>query len=157
MEENKVFYVTEEGLKKLQDEYHDLVHVVREEVKRELAEARAQGDLSENADYDAARDRQAQVESRIAVLEGMLNHYELIDTSAASKSSVAIGSTVTLMFLDRNTEGTYTIVGSTETDPLNGKLSNETPLAMAILNHSVGETVYVNCKMPYEVTIVNIQ
>ena len=69
-EENKT-YLTEEGLKKLQDEYYHLVHVVREEVKQELAEARAQGDLSENADYDAARDEQAKVEARIATLEYM--------------------------------------------------------------------------------------
>ena len=78
-EENKT-YLTEEGLKKLQDEYYNLVHVVREEVKQELAEARAQGDLSENADYDAARDEQAKVEARISTLEYMLRNYELIDT-----------------------------------------------------------------------------
>ena len=70
-EENKI-YVTEEGLKKLQDEYDNLVHVVREEVKAELAEARSQGDLSENADYDAAREKQAEVEHRIQELENML-------------------------------------------------------------------------------------
>ena len=76
MSEDKI-YVTEEGLKKLQDEYDNLVHVVREEVKAELAEARSLGDLSENADYDAARDKQSQVESRIAQLEQMLQpgHY----------------------------------------------------------------------------------
>ena len=73
-EENKT-YLTEEGLKKLQDEYYNLVHVVREEVKQELAEARAQGDLSENADYDAARDEQAKVEARISTLEYMLRNY----------------------------------------------------------------------------------
>ena len=83
-EENKT-YLTEEGLKKLQDEYYNLVHVVREEVKQELAEARAQGDLSENADYDAARDEQAKVEARISTLEYMLRNYELIDTKKAGK------------------------------------------------------------------------
>ena len=133
MAENKI-YVTEEGLQKLKDEYQNLVHVVREEVKSELAEARSLGDLSENADWDAARDKQAQVESRIAELESMLNHYELIDMKKGAKKIVSIGSTVKLEFLDTQEEGTYTIVGSTEADPLNGKLSNETPLAKAIID-----------------------
>ena len=150
-------YVTEEGLKKLQDEYNNLVHVVREEVKQELKEARALGDLSENADYDAARDKQSQVESRIVELENMLQHYVLIDTKHGSKKIVRIGSTVTLEFLDTKEEATYTIVGSTEADPLNGKLSNETPLALAILDSKVGQTVNVNVANPYQVIIVDIK
>jgi transcription elongation factor GreA len=154
-ETNKV-YVTEEGLQKLKDEYNNLVHVVREEVKSELAEARSLGDLSENADYDAARDKQAQVESRIAELEVMLNHYELIDTKAGSKKIVHIGSTVKLEFLDTKEEGEYTIVGSTEADPLNGKLSNETPLAQAIIDGRVGDTRTVNVASPYEVIFIDI-
>ncbi len=156
MSESKI-YVTEDGLKKLQDEYNNLVHVVREEVKSELAEARSLGDLSENADYDAARDKQSQVESRIVELENMLQHYELIDTKHGSKKIVRIGSTVTLEFLDTKEEATYTIVGSTETDPLNGKLSNETPLAQAILDCKVGQTVDVNVAQPYQVIIISIK
>ncbi len=156
MSENKI-YVTEEGLKKLQDEYHHLVHVVREEYKKELREARALGDLSENADYDAARDKQAQVESRISELENMLDHYELIDTKKSSSKTVRIGSTVTIEFQDIHQEDTYTIVGSTEADPLNGKLSNETPLAQAILDKKAGSTVTVQAKVPYEVKILKIQ
>ena len=156
MSENKI-YVTEEGLKKLQDEYHHLVHVVREEYKKELREARALGDLSENADYDAARDKQAQVESRISELENMLDHYELIDTKKSSSKTVRIGSTVTVEFQDIHQEDTYTIVGSTEADPLNGKLSNETPLAQAILDKKAGSTVTVQAKVPYEVKILKIQ
>ncbi|MBQ1467627.1 MAG: transcription elongation factor GreA [Solobacterium sp.] len=156
MSENKI-YVTEEGLKKLQDEYHHLVHVVREEYKKELREARALGDLSENADYDAARDKQAQVESRISELENMLDHYELIDTKKSSSKTVRIGSTVTVEFQDIHQEDTYTIVGSTEADPLNGKLSNETPLAQAILDKKAGSTVTVQAKIPYEVKILKIQ
>ncbi|MBQ3461218.1 MAG: transcription elongation factor GreA [Solobacterium sp.] len=155
-DENKI-YVTEDGLKKLQDEYHHLVHVVREEVKSELKEARSLGDLSENADYDAARDKQSQVESRIVELENMLQHYVLIDTKHGSKKIVRIGSTVTLEFLDTKEEATYTIVGSTEADPLNGKLSNETPLALAILDSKVGQTVNVNVANPYQVIIVDIK
>ena len=152
MSEDKI-YVTEEGLQQLKDEYNHLVHVVREEVKAELKEARSLGDLSENADYDAAREKQSQVESRIAELEVMLKHIEIINTKGSSKT-VRIGSTVTIEFLDTKQTQTYTIVGSTEADPLNGKLSNETPLAMAILDKKVGSTVSVNAKTPYEVIIV---
>lgn len=155
-DENKI-YVTEDGLKKLQDEYYNLVHVVREEVKSELKEARSLGDLSENADYDAARDKQSKVESRIVELESMLQHYVLIDTKQGSKKIVRIGSTVTLEFLDTKEEATYTIVGSTEADPLNGKLSNETPLALAILDSKVGQTVNVNVANPYQVIIIDIK
>lgn len=155
MAENKI-YVTEEGLQKLKDEYQNLVHVVREEVKSELAEARSLGDLSENADWDAARDKQAQVESRIAELESMLNHYELIDMKKGAKKIVSIGSTVKLEFLDTQEDGTYTIVGSTEADPLNGKLSNETPLAKAIMDARVGDTRTVEVANPYEVIIIEI-
>ena len=154
MADSKI-YVTEEGLQKLKDEYNNLVHVVREEVKSELAEARSLGDLSENADWDAARDKQAQVESRIAELEGMLNHYELIDTKKGSKRIVHIGSTVKIEFLDTKEEAEYTIVGSTEADPLNGRLSNETPLAQAILDSRVGDTRTVDVAVPYDVIIID--
>ena len=132
MSEDKI-YVTEEGLQQLKEEYNHLVHVVREEVKAELKEARSLGDLSENADYDAAREKQSQVESRISELENMLRHIEIINTKGSSKT-VRIGSTVTIEFMDTKKTETFTIVGSTEADPLNGKLSNETPLAIAILD-----------------------
>lgn len=157
-EENKI-YVTEEGLKKLQDEYDNLVHVVREEVKAELAEARSQGDLSENADYDAAREKQAEVEHRIQELENMLQvgHYEIIDTTKKGKKNVQIGSVVTLEFMDTKEVEEYHIVGSTEADPLNGKVSNETPLAQAILGHKVGDVVVVEVAKAYKVTIVSIR
>ncbi len=156
MADDKILYVTEEGLRKLQEEYDRLVHVTREEVKAELAEARSLGDLSENADYDAARDKQAQVESRIVELENQLSHYELIDTKGKGKKIVHIGSTVTLKFLDTNEVETYTIVGSTEADPVNGKLSNETPLAFAIIDHKVGQKVDVQVKSPYQVEIIDV-
>ncbi len=156
MSEEKI-YVTEEGLKNLQDEYHNLVHVVREEVKAELKEARSQGDLSENADYDAARERQAQVEHRITELESMLTRIEIIDTKKSGSKTVQIGSTVEIEFLDTHEVGTYTIVGSTEADPLNGKLSNETPLAMAILDKKVGTKCTVNAKISYQVLIIKLK
>ena len=100
---------------------------------------------------------QAQVESRILQLENMLQHYELIDTTKSGSKTVHIGSEVTLLFLDTKEEQTFRIVGSTEADPLNGKLSNETPLAQAILDKSVGSVVEVPAKMPYEVEILNLK
>ena len=124
MANNNITYVTEEGLQNLQKEYDNLVHVEREKVKAELAEARSQGDLSENADYDAARERQSEVESRIVELENMLQpgHYEII--KKGGKKEVNLGSTVKVEFNDTHEVEVYSIVGSTEADPLNGKISN---------------------------------
>jgi len=155
MDAEKKIYVTEEGLKKLQDEYENLTHVVREQVKEELKEARSLGDLSENADYDAARDKQAQVEARILELESMLKNYELIKNTNSSR--VSVGSTVSIQFQDTNEEATYTIVGSTEADPLKGLISNDCTLAKSILDKKVGATVEVNAKKPYKVLIVGIK
>ena len=149
------YYVTEEGLQKLKEEYDNLVHKVRDEVKQELKEARAQGDLSENADYDAARDRQAQVESRITQLEYQIENAEIIVESKSTKY-VRLGSTVEIQEMDTKNKLTYTIVGSVEADPLAGKLSNVTPLAEAILDQKVGTVVTVEAKVPYEVKILRI-
>ena len=156
MKDNKV-YLTDEGFLELEEELNELKNVKRPEVIKALKEARALGDLSENADYDAARDRQAKVEARIADLEVMLANYELIDTSKTKSKVVRIGSTVTLLFMDINKEFEYSIVGTTEADPLNGKLSNETPLAEAIIDHKVGQTVTVNVDKPYDVKIVAVK
>ena len=159
-DENKI-YVTEDGLKKLQDEYHHLVHVVREEVKSELKEARSLGDLSENADYDAAREHQAQVESRIAELDALIKNAEIITESKGKKRKTAIvklGSTVTIKDLSENKEKSFNIVGSVEADPLNGKLSNNSPLAEAMMDHKVGDKVeVVRVDEPYEVEILDIK
>jgi len=149
------FYVTEEGLQDLKDEYDNLVHVVRNEVIEDLKAARAQGDLSENADYDAARDRQAQVESRIKELEIMIRNASLISERKGTKY-VRLGSTVKIEELDTHNILKYSIVGSVEADPLNGKLSNATPLAQAILEQRVGSTVTVDVDKPYDVKILEI-
>ncbi len=149
------FYVTEEGLAELKRELETLIHVTRNEVIEELKAARAQGDLSENADYDAARDHQAQVESRITQLEHMVRNAEIISESKSTKF-VRLGSTVTIEELDTGDKETYTIVGSVEADPLNGKLSNVTPLAEAIIDKKVGSVVTVNCDAPYEVKILKV-
>ena len=150
------FYVTEDGLKELKDEYDNLVHVVREEVIEDLKAARAQGDLSENADYDAARDKQAQVESRIKELDYMIKNAEIISERKGTKY-VRLGSTVTIQEMDTKNKSTFTIVGSVEADPLNGKLSNATPLAEAILEQKVDSIVTVEVDEPYKVKIIEIK
>jgi len=149
--------LTKAGLKKLQDELRELIDVTREEVKKQLAEARAQGDLSENADYDAARNKQAEVEARIKQIEDILNNYELIEESGKNKNKVSLGSTVTLEFLDKGEEKTYQIVGTVEADPFNGKISNACPLGEAIVGKSVGDVVEVKSIKSYSVKIVKFE
>lgn len=155
MSENKN-YLTEDGLKDLQEEYNYLIHVVREEITEELKAARAQGDLSENADYDAARDRQARNEARIRDIESILSNYEIIETKKGGNKTVKIGSSVKLEFMDTKEVMTFKIVGTTEADPLNGKLSNVSPLAEAILERKVGSVVNVDVDEPYKVTILSV-
>lgn len=153
------FLVTKEGLDELVREQDNLIHVVRKEVIRELQEARAQGDLSENADYDAARDHQARVEARIRDLEQMISNAEIIegDRNTSASKTVTLGSTVTILDLSSNEEETYTIVGSIEADPLNGKLSNITPLAAALMDNKAGDTITVEAaEEPYEVKIISL-
>ena len=149
------FYVTEEGLKDLKNELDTLIHVTRDEVIEELKAARAQGDLSENADYDAARDHQAQVESRIKELEYQIKNAEVIADKKNIKA-VRIGATVQIEELDTKNKLTYKIVGSVEADPLNGLLSNVTPLAEAIIDHKVNDICTVNVDTPYDVKILKI-
>jgi transcription elongation factor GreA len=129
--------VTREGFDELKREQEHLIHTVRKEVIEDLQAARAQGDLSENADYDAARDRQARVEARIRELENIFNNIEIIDVQGGTRV-VKLGAQVTI----RNRDGfeeTYTIVSSVEADPLNGKLSNVTPLAVALMDRMVSD------------------
>ena len=160
MVQDEKIVVTKEGYQELVNELDRYLHVVRQEVIAELQEARAQGDLSENADYDAARDRQARVEARIRDLEVMIANAQIIDEkeSKKSKRNVKLGSTVTILDMDSNEEETYTIVGSVEADPLNGKLSNLTPLAMSILDSKVGDICSVaNVEEPYKVKILEVK
>ena len=154
------FLVTKEGLDELLKEQDNLIHVVRDEVILELQEARAQGDLSENADYDAARDRQARVEARIRDLEAMIANAEIIseEKKAATKKTVSLGSTVTILDMSTNEEETYNIVGSIEADPLNGKLSNITPLATSLMDHKIGDVVEIEtAEEPYQVKVIDLK
>ena len=150
---------TRAGKEELERELRYLIDEAREEVKRQLAEARAQGDLSENADYDAARNRQAEVEGRIKEIEDILSNCELIDDEKASKKKgdkVALGSTVTIRFIENGKEAKYMIVGTVESDPFNNKISNACPLGEALIGRAVGDVVEVKAKKNYKVEIVKL-
>ena len=149
------FYVTEEGLAELNKELENLIHVELEQVKQELKDARAQGDLSENADYDAAKDHEARVNARIKELDYQIKHAEIISNKRKS-NTVRIGSTVEIEELDTKASRKYKIVGTVEADPINGNLSNETPLAKAIIDHKVNDICTVEVKNPYQVKITKI-
>ena len=149
--------LTKEGIEKLKEEKEHLVNVERPQVIEEIQLARSQGDLSENADYDAARDKQAHLEARIKEIDSMLLNAKIIDDSDRDVTVIKAGATVTVLDLEDNTEDTYTIVGTFETDPLNGKISNESPLAKAMMDHKVNEIVTVGVAQPYDVKILNIK
>ncbi|NLZ15267.1 MAG: transcription elongation factor GreA [Erysipelotrichaceae bacterium] len=149
--------LTRAGYKKLEDEITYLVNEVREEVKRQLAEARAQGDLSENADYEAARQKQAEVESRIKEIELILADAEIIEESKANTKKVGLGSTVTIRFLDNNKEQSFMIVATVESNPFSGKISNSCPLGKALVGKTVGDVVEVKAAKNYKVEIRKIE
>ena len=128
----KPTFVTEEGLQKLKDELEYLKVVKRKEVAEALKQAKAFGDLSENSEYDEAKNEQAEVERHIAEIEDILENIEIIK-STGKKSSVQVGSTVKVYDVEFDEEVTYTIVGSTESDPLENKISDESPIGKALL------------------------
>lgn len=150
------FQLTKEGVAKLEAEYRHLLDVERPAITKELVEARALGDLSENADYDAAREGQARIEARIKEIEVILDNYELINEKGSTKI-VQVGSCVTVRLIDFDEEETYEIVGVIEANPMENKISNEAPLAKAILGHKIGETVEVEVAKPYKVEILSIE
>ena len=157
---NEKFYVTQEGYNDLVKELDNLVHNVRAEVIVELQEARAQGDLSENADYDAARDHQAQVEGRIRELEALIKKAEIISESegADQVEKVGIGREVTFKDLSDGTVMTYSIVGTIEANPFEGKISNDSPVARRLMDKKVGDVVTIdNVSEPYEIEILSIK
>ena len=153
---NKV-YLTNEGFLEIEEELNHLKDVKRPEVIKALKEARALGDLSENADYDAARNEQAQIEGRILELEKIIETAEIIEKRDTDK--VGLGTTVVLRYLDEDDDETeeYRIVGSKETDPSNNKISNESPLAKAIWGAKAGDERTVESpRGKYRVEIVEI-
>ena len=140
MAEEKEYILTQEGIAELQEELDTLKNVTRKQVSEKIKEARSFGDLSENAEYDAAKDEQAEVESRINQIEHMLKYAKVVEDEGLD--IVTVGKKVTLTYEEPFTdEQTYTIVGTTEADPYKNKLSYESPIGAACLNHSVGERV----------------
>ena len=157
MSEKKKVYLTEQGYENLKKELDDLINVKRPANINAIKEARALGDLSENADYDAARAEQAEIEGRIKQVEVMLENAEIIKET--SKDKVGIGSTVAIEYLDdEDEEDEYTIVGSQEADPFSFKISNESPIAKALLSKKVGDIVTVESPNgSYQVKITSIK
>ena len=153
----KKVILTSEGLQKLQDELDNLKNVRRKENTAALKVAKSFGDLSENSEYDEAKNEQAEIEARIAEIEGMLKNVEIIDEEGIATDVASIGSKVKVKDLDDGEEAEYYIVGSTEADPMKGKISDESPLGSALLGHKVGETVQVEAPMGViEYEILNI-
>lgn len=148
--------LTKAGKKRLEEELRDLIDNVRDEVKKQLAEARAQGDLSENADYDAARNRQAEVEGRIKEIENILANAVIIDEDKKTSNRVTLGSTVTIKFVETDKEEQYKIVGTVESDPFNHMISNASPLGAALIGARVGDTIEVKAKKTYSIVVSKI-
>ena len=147
--------ITAEGLQKLEEELAQRKGAIREEIVERLKEARAQGDLSENSEYDQAKEDQGKNESRIVELEQMIKTAVIIDTTASGKEGiVSLGCTVVLKDVETGEEETYAIVGTTEADPFNNKISNESPVGSAILGKKVHDVVVANTpagELSYEI------
>lgn len=136
-------FLTEEGLKKLEFELDDLKTVKRKEIAGRIKVALDFGDISENSEYDQAKNEQAQLEDRIAKLENMLRNARLIDEDDITTDVVGIGSKVKVKDLEYEEEMEFTIVGSAEADPYNGRISNESPVGSALLGYKSGDKVAV--------------
>lgn len=143
MSEKKKYLMTYEGVKKLEDELEYLKTVRRKEVTEKIKVALGYGDLSENSEYDEAKNDQAFVEGRIVQLEAMLKNAEVVDESEIPSDIVSVGSKVKVKDYDFDEEVEYSIVGSAEADPMNYKISNESPVGKALLGKKVGDIVEV--------------
>ncbi|MGI5949423.1 transcription elongation factor GreA [Peptoniphilus sp.] len=155
----KEVFFTPEGLEKIENEIEYLKTVRRKEVSERIKVALGYGDLSENSEYDEAKNEQAQVEERIAKLELMVRNAKIIDENDLNTDVVNIGSTVIVKELDSGDEDEYTIVGSAEADPLDGKISNESPVGSALIGKKVGDVVEVEVPdgfINYEICGINI-
>ena len=135
--------LTYEGLRKLEEELDDLIVVKRKEIAQKIKEAREQGDLSENAEYDAAKDEQRDIEARIEQIEKILKNAEVIDEDEVDLEKISIGCKVTVLDVEYEEEEEFRIVGSSEANSLKGKISNESPVGKALIGAKVGDTVNV--------------
>jgi transcription elongation factor GreA len=141
--EDKKNILTYEGLKAYEEELENLKVVRRKEVAQKIKEARAQGDLSENAEYDAAKDEQREIEARIEELEKILKNAEVIDEDEVDTETISVGCRVKIRDMEFKEDLEYKIVGSTEANSLKGKISNESPVGKALIGAKKGETVKV--------------
>ena len=148
--------LTKEGAENLEKELRHLIDIDRPEVIEALQAARSQGDLSENADYDAARTKQAEIEGRIKEIENILANVKIISEKSRAKG-VVLGSTVTIKDLSDDTVETYPIVGTVEANPLKGLISNVSPLGRAVIDKNVGDIVSVHANKEYKVEILKIE
>ena len=143
MPEKKII-LTYHGLQELEAEVQELKVNRRKVIAQKIKEARAQGDLSENAEYDAAKEEQAEVETRIVQIEKLLKNVEVIDEDEVDLSYIGVGCKVRLFDMEYDEEIDYALVGSTEADPLHGKISNESPVGEALIGLKVGEIAEVD-------------
>ena len=146
--------MTKEGLKALQDEYEFLSNTKRKQIAERLKEAISYGDLSENSEYEEAKNEQAFMEGRILELEGLIKMAKVVDEKQHSKKVIEIGAKVKILNVKKKEEMEITIVGGTEADPFNNRISNESPVGMALVGAKVGDTVIVEMphgKAEYEV------
>lgn len=140
----KVYPMTIEGKEKLEQELEELKTVKRKEIVERIKIARSFGDLSENSEYESAKDEQAFVEGRITTLENMIRYAQIIDNDGVDEDEVSIGKKVTFIELPDGDEEEYTIVGSAEANPFSGKISNDSPIAKALIGRKVDDTVIIN-------------
>jgi len=149
--------LTQEGAEKLHKELRNLIDIERPRVIEQLSAARAQGDLSENADYDAARNSQAEIEARIKEIENILASAKIINNSSKNEKVVSLGSTVEIKDLSDNTVSTYKIVGTVEANSLKQWISNVSPLGHALIGKRVGDECVVRVAQEYKVLILKIE
>ena len=154
MNNKKPILLTKEGYEEIKEELNDLINVKRPANIEAIKEARALGDLSENADYDAARNEQAEIEAKIKKLETILEDVQIIES--VNTDEVGVGTTVKIAYVDDEEDiDQYKIVGSQEADPFESKISNESPIAKALMGHKVGDIVSVESPNgSYEVKVI---
>ncbi|GFH42399.1 transcription elongation factor GreA [Lactococcus hodotermopsidis] len=143
MSDTKTYQMTREGYEELEAELDTLKLEKRPEVIERIKIARSYGDLSENSEYEAAKDEQAFVEGRISTVETMIRNAEIVDNAGVKSNEVALGKTVTFIEIGEKEKETYKIVGSAEADPFNGKISNESPIAVALIGRKTGDKVTI--------------
>ncbi|MFK4935363.1 transcription elongation factor GreA [Lactococcus garvieae] len=154
----KTFPMTKEGLEKLEQELDNLKLVKRPEVIERIKIARSYGDLSENSEYEAAKDEQAFIEGQISTVETMIRYAEIVDNANIDKNEVALGKAVVFQEVGDDEEEEYEIVGTAEADPFSGKISNESPIAQALIGRKVGDVVKIPLPMgEIEVKIVDVK